>query len=103
MNSTSDFLALPTSLFRGATNALPSFSFVQVPHIKPEAEHQALVLFDMVKIGLAYREGWRDGRKNSSAREAVREPDKKSREKTRKNKTKGSRVIGRGKYTIVFQ
>jgi hypothetical protein len=55
-----------------------------VPHIKPKAEHQAIVLFHIVKTGLAYWEGWRDGRKNGQAEEAVQEPDKKSRKKSEK-------------------
>lgn len=100
MNTTSDYLALPASLFRSATNALPSFSFVEIPHIKLKAEHQALVLFHIVKISLSYWEGWRDGRKNSQAGEVVQE--QVNNRKKAKKKSKCRRVVGRGNYTVIF-
>ncbi|KAF2025093.1 hypothetical protein EK21DRAFT_77280, partial [Setomelanomma holmii] len=34
-----------------------------IPHIKLKAEHQALLLFHIVKYALTYWEGWRDGKK----------------------------------------
>jgi hypothetical protein len=92
------------------TSALSRFSFVQVPHIKLKAEHHALVLFHIVKICLAYWEGWRDGRRNGKDEKKegrkgrIREKSsmKKSKSKSSNRGRKG-RVIGKGKYTLVFQ
>lgn len=101
MNTTAPFLALPATLLRSATNALPSFSFVQVPHIKLKAEHQALVLFHIVKIALAYWSGWRDAQKNVQAGGRVKKQVPHPTKATKKSKR--SRVVGRGKYTVIFQ
>lgn len=108
MNSTIQGLeslsVLPVTIFRTATNALP-ISYLQIPHIKLKAEHQALVLFHIFKIGMAYCEGWRDGKKNSkdeddSAEEVKKEAKRKSRRKKGERRTK---IIMRGKYTVIFQ
>jgi hypothetical protein len=108
MNSTIQGLgilsAIPITLFCTATNALP-ISYVQIPHIKLKAEHQALVLFHIFKIGMAYREGWCDGKKNSkdeddSAEAVKKEAKRKSIRKKGKRRTK---IIMRGKYTVIFQ
>jgi hypothetical protein len=87
------------------TSALSRFSYVQVPHIKLKAEHQALVLFHIVKICLAYWEGWRDGRRNG--KDEKREGRKRGEGTIIKSKSKQrgrrSRVVGKEKYTVVFQ
>jgi hypothetical protein len=90
------------------TSALSRFSYVQVPHIKLKAEHQTLVLFHIVKICLAYWEGWRDGRRNGKDEEGEeRKGSKRERSSMKKSKSRNrgrkSRVVGRGKYTVVFQ
>jgi hypothetical protein len=99
----------PLALFQNATQAFTSrFTYVQVPHIKLKAEHQALVLFHIVKIALAYWEGWRDGRKNEASHkeeeeDAREESGKEKRRKRKARKVKQRKVVGRGKYTVVFQ
>lgn len=109
MNTTIDALtnltAIPLTLLRTTANVLPRFSYVQVPHIKLKAEHQALVLFHIVKIGLAYWESWCDGKKNLKDEYGIaREIKEDARRKKRGSKTRrGKRVVGKGKYTIVFQ
>ena len=106
--------SLPSTLFRHASAALSSrFSYVQVPHIKLKAEHQALVLFHIGKICLTYWEGWRDGKRKEKGET---EEWKKGRRKKRNSRAHSGRtengkagrgimgrVVGRGKYTIVFQ
>jgi hypothetical protein len=108
MNSTiiglGSLSAIPVTLFRIATNALPVL-YVQIPHIKLKAEHQALVLFHIFKIGMAYWEGWREGKKNSkdeddSAKEVKEEAKRKSRKRKEKRQNK---IFMRGKYTVIFQ
>ncbi|KAF2825505.1 hypothetical protein CC86DRAFT_44029 [Ophiobolus disseminans] len=117
MNSTSTLfshlLTLPTTLFHHLTTR---FTYVQVPHIKLKAEHQALVLFHIVKIGLAYWEGWRDGRRDEKRGKDVIEGrgnkgqeggerkgrSRDGRERNRERKGYGRRVVGKGKYTVVF-
>jgi hypothetical protein len=109
MNTTANALLIAYNT-AGATltSALSRFSYVQVPHIKLKSEHQALVLFHMVKICLAYWEGWRDGRRNG--KDKKREGNKRrNRERSSMKKSKSrnrgrkSRVVGRRKYTVVFQ
>lgn len=89
------------NLFRGASravaSALPRFTYVQMPHIKLKAEHQALVLFHIVKIALAYWEGWRDG---SRQRREKNEVGEKGRSRGKRH---ARRFAGKGKYTVVFQ
>jgi hypothetical protein len=94
MNET--FATLPTLLRSAGTAILNRFSYVHIPHIKLKAEHQALVLFHIVKIGLAYWEGWRDGKK-------IKDGGREKNQVRRKKKGKRRRVAQRGKYTVVFQ
>lgn len=82
------------------------FSYVQVPHIKLKAEHQALVLFHLIKIVLAYWEGWRDGKRKRRRKDDGGEA--KKRKKRRGGKGRGKRkgekvreVVGK-RYTVVF-
>jgi hypothetical protein len=105
IDTLANLTAVPMTSLRTATNALPSFSYIQVPHIKLKAEHQALVLFHIVKIGLAYWEGWRDGKKNGKAEEAEdgREEKKRTKKRYPKRRERRNKVVGRGKYTVVFQ
>ena len=118
MNATTTLLSnlasLPSALFHHTSAALSSrFSYVQVPHIKLKAEHQALVLFHIAKICLTYWEGWRDGKRNEKGEPGE---SKKRRKKKRNSRAHSGRredgragrgimgrVVGRGKYTIVFQ
>jgi hypothetical protein len=100
MNETlANLTLLPLTLLRGASGAISTrFSYVHVPHIKLKAEHQALVLFHIVKIGLAYWEGWRDGKK-TNGEDGNRKKDTRKKRKSKRQ----IRVLGKGKYTVVFQ
>jgi hypothetical protein len=95
MNAT---LANMPTLLRSAIAS--RVSFVHVPHIKLKAEHQALVLFHIVEIGLAYWEGWRDAKKT---REGDAERETSRRKGKEKGKGRGRGVVGKGKYTVVFR
>jgi hypothetical protein len=110
MNTTANALL---TFYHTASSALSStvsrFSYVQVPHIKLKAEHQALVLFHIVKICLAYWEGWRDGKRNgnegkgNSKRKRASEKEEGRRKKNSKERGRKSKVVGQRKYTVVFQ
>jgi hypothetical protein len=103
MNSTiiglGSLSAIPVTLFRIATNALP-VSYVQIPHIKLKAEHQALVLFHIFKIGMAYWEGWREGKKNSKDED---DSAKEVKEEAKRKEKRQNKIFMRGKYTVIFQ
>jgi len=107
MNATtstfSHITSFPATLYQYVSAAFTSrFSYVQIPHIKLKAEHQALVLWNVAKIGWTYWEGWRDGKKGVEVAEAAKGKKRKGRKKNRKL-GRGSRVVGRGNYTVVFQ
>jgi hypothetical protein len=100
MNATSNTLQ---TLYQTARSTLASrFTYVQTPHIKLKAEHQALVLFHIVKFLLAYWEGWKDGKKDKGKREERKKRSKGKMGGYRRKKRKYG-VVGRGKYTVVFQ
>jgi hypothetical protein len=107
MNNTIDalvnFTAIPVALFRTAADVLP-ISYVQIPHVKLKAEHQALVLWHIVKIGFAYWEGWRDGKKTKDSDDSTKKVNKEMKRKRRRIKAKrGNKIVMRGKYTVIFQ
>jgi hypothetical protein len=104
IDTLANLTAVPMTSLRTATNALPNFSYIQVPHIKLKAEHQALVLFHIVKVGLAYWEGWRDGRKNGNAEEAEDQREEKKWTKMRypKRRERRNKLARRGVYTVVY-
>jgi hypothetical protein len=101
MNATSNTFQI---LYQTARSTLASrFTYVQIPHIKLKAEHQALVLFHIVKFFLAYWEGWRDGvtQKRGGKKKDENKDKGDMRKKGWRRKREG--VVGRGKYTVVFQ
>jgi hypothetical protein len=94
----------PLSLFVIATSAISSrFSYVQIPHIKFKAEHQALVLFHIIKTGLAYWRGWLEGKRTDSRNKEKLEL-KRTRDRNRYRRRRiHDRVASSRKYTFVFQ
>jgi hypothetical protein len=98
MNAPSNTLQ---SLYQSARSSLASrFTYVQIPHIKLKAEHQALVLFHVIKFFLAYWEGWKDGKKDKGKKEVRKKGGKGKKGRYGRRKIG---VMGRGKYTVVFQ
>jgi hypothetical protein len=86
----------------------PHFSLIRIPHIKLKAEHQALVLFHVVKFFLTYWEGWRDGmgkKRDGGRKESKHDEGGGERRRRRRRRLRGSKgkVAGRGNYTVVFQ
>jgi hypothetical protein len=99
--------ALPLTLFRMASHAISSrVSYIPIPHIKLKAEHQALVLFHVVRHVAMYWERRRDRKRNAVQTE---EDDKVAvgriarGQRKSKEKGKGRRVVARGRYTVVFR
>jgi hypothetical protein len=111
MNATSStfthIASIPATLYQSASALTSRFSYVQVPHIKLKAEHQAMVIWHLFKIGATYWQGWRDGKKGGQTEETVERDGmvtQRDRRKRRKaNGGKWRRVVGKGKYTVVFQ
>jgi hypothetical protein len=111
MNATSTtfthIASIPATLYQSASALTSRFSYIQVPHIKLKAEHQAMVIWHLVKMGMTYWQGWRDGKKGGQAGEAVGRDSRVTRggrpKRRKANGGKRRKVVGKGKYTVVFQ
>lgn len=99
--ATSTIADISLKIIRGASSAarttLSRFSYYQVPHIKIKAEHQALLLFHILKIAFTYWASWRDGSRNKEEGEGANNRGKDGKRR------RGRKVVGKGKYTVVFQ
>jgi hypothetical protein len=95
--------ALTLSIFLIIRNVILShFSYVQVPRIKLKVEHLALVLFYIIKIGLAHWKGWRD-EKQKCGEHRENEEHGIERDKSRgKKRRRRNMIIRKRKYIIVL-
>jgi hypothetical protein len=77
-----------------------------IPHIKLKAEHQALVLFHVVRHVAMYWERRRERKQNAvETKEDEKVAVGRIARGQRKNKEKGQgrMVVARGRYTVVFR
>jgi uncharacterized protein YigA (DUF484 family) len=99
--------ALSLTLFRMASHAISSrVSYMPIPHIKLKAEHQALVLFHVVRHVAMYWERRRERKQNAvETKEDEKVAVGRIARGQRKNKEKGQgrMVVARGRYTVVFR